>query len=108
MAVHTPRRLLAGGLIAGALLASGAGFAAAAPGDGAKSGHLVLTVAGEETVTLAPGQAKKRAVAECVEDGLAPVVFDVDSVRAVFPAPFEVCTGVTLTSQVAAEDDDEA
>jgi hypothetical protein len=104
MAVHTPRRLLAGGLIAVALLAGGAGIAAAAPGDGAKSGHLVLAVAGEETVTLAPGQAKKAAVAACGGD----VVVDIDAVRAAFPDPVEVCEGVTLASQVATEEDDAA
>jgi hypothetical protein len=92
-----------GGILAasavGAGLIFGVGTATAAP----KTGHLVLDNAGV-VQTLPPGQAKKQALAACGE--LAPTELDVDTVRAAFPGAFEVCPGVTLTSQVALEVDE--
>lgn len=91
-----------------------AGAAAAAPGGvpgppvdkGNKQGFLVLTV-GADAQKLAPGRAVKAAVAACDDLDLEPAVVTVDDVRAAFPEPVDVCDGVTLTSQVAADGDDE-
>lgn len=92
-------RLLAG---AAATVAAGSVLAAGpAAAQGAAKGHLVLTVDGAVVSTAAPGQALQLARAQCVgrAGGVAVTVADV---RAAFPAPFAVCNGVTLTSQVAA------
>lgn len=93
--------MLLGGAVAALALA--AGPAVAAPHGQAK-GHLLLDNNGVVTA-LAPGQAVKQANAAC--EGVAgAVVATVDAARAAFPEPFAVCTGVTLTSQVAAEADE--
>lgn len=70
-------------------------------GQGKAKGHLILTVKGVAT-SVAPGQAVKQADAACV-GGVDVVAASVDAARAAFPNPFQVCVGVTLTSQVAAE-----
>lgn len=102
-----PARLLVilGGLVAAAGLSAGA--ATAAP-KAVPPGHLILTVDGDVAATAGPGKALRLALAECVDrDG--DVAVTVADVRAAFPAAVEVCDGVTLTSQVGAdEDDDEA
>lgn len=68
------------------------------------NGFLILDVNGTVT-TVAPGQAVKRATAACVGEATF-VATSVDAVRAAFPVAVEVCDGVTLTSQVAADEDE--
>lgn len=101
-------RLLAGGaaiVAAGSVLA--AGPAAAAPKAGAAKGHLILTVDGKVVATAGPGKALRLALAECAtRDG--DVAVTVADVRAAFPNAVAVCNGVTLTSQVAADEDEAA
>ena len=80
--------------------------ASAAPGKGQAKGFLLLNVNGVVTA-LAPGQAVKQADAACV-GGVNVVAASVDGARAAFPAAFQVCTGVSLTSQVAADADEVA
>lgn len=101
-------RLARAAAAAAALAALGglgaAGTATAAP---VHKGFLVLSVttgAVTTTTQLPPGQAVQVATATCAGRG-TPVAapLTVDAVRLVFPAPFAACTGVTLTSQVAAE-----
>lgn len=84
------------GLLGGATVTA----ASAAPGNGAKKGHLVLTVDGALQV-LPPGKAVKAALAACEGDPTLVAVTSTDVVRAAFPLAFTVCDGVTLTSQVA-------
>jgi hypothetical protein len=83
--------------------------ATAAPGKGNANGHLIVTVNGVEVATAGPGKAFKLAAAECAELGLVadPAVV-VDTVRAGFPNPVEVCAGVTLTSKIPLEVDEAA
>lgn len=93
-------------IVAAAIAAAAAltiGGAAAAP-KGNANGHLILTVDNKVVATAGPGKALKLALAEC-EDRDGDVVVTVDDVRAAFPNPVAVCNGVTLTSQVAADED---
>jgi hypothetical protein len=98
-----PARLLI--VLAGLLATLGLAVlpAMAAPGKGAANGHLILTVDNVVVATAGPGKALKAALAEC-EDRAGDVVVVVDDVRAAFPNPVIVCNGVTLTSQVAADE----
>jgi len=85
-----------------AVLALAAAPASAAPGHGNAKGFLLLDNKGVVTA-VAPGQAVKQANSACI-GGANVVVATVDQVRAAFPAAFQVCTGVTLTSQVAGDE----
>jgi hypothetical protein len=97
------RALAAAGALAGLAGLGAAGTATAAP---VHKGFLVLSVTNGAVTTvtqLAPGQAVQVATTTCAGRG-TPVAapLTVDAVRAAFPAPVTACTGVTLTSQVAA------
>jgi uncharacterized protein YcfJ len=74
---------------------AGAGLANA----GEAKGHLLVSVDGAAAVATPPGQVRKVVAAECP----AGTVFSIDAIRAAFPAPVTVCTGVVVTSQVPAE-----
>jgi len=93
--------IILGGAVAVLVLAAGPATAA---GHGQAKGHLVLDVKGVVS-TVAPGQAVKQAAAACVGAADA-VVVNVDDVRVAFPNAVQVCGGVTLSSQVAAEADE--
>jgi hypothetical protein len=96
---------------AGTAIVGAAGPATAAPNAHAAAAHaahapkgfLLLTNGAAAPTLLPPGQAVQVATAACVARGATPAVTTVDAVRAAFPAPFVVCPGVTLTSQVAAD-----
>jgi hypothetical protein len=105
MRSRTARLLMVLAAAAG-VAALAVGPAAAAPKAGAANGHLILTV-DDVAATAGPGKALKLALAECA-DRAGDVVVTVDDVRAAFPAAVAVCDGVTLTSQVAADDDEAA
>ena len=93
--------LAAAGLLAAALVGVGSAGAVASaepdPSAGHALGFLLVTEKGEPAVALPPGQAKRVVTAAC------GVALDVDAVRAAFPAAVEVCPGVAVASQVAAE-----
>jgi hypothetical protein len=93
------RALAAAGALAGLAGLGAAGSAAAAP---VHKGFLILSVDGVAT-QLPPGQAVQVVTTTCANRG-TPVAapLTVDAVRAAFPGPVTACTGVTLTSQVAA------
>lgn len=87
---------------AGPAVAAPNGHALAAHAAHAPKGFLLLTV--DDVVTaLPPGKAVPAALAACAARSATPAATTVDAVRAAFPAPFVVCPGVTLTSQVAAD-----
>lgn len=71
------------------------------------NGFLILTAADVDTF-LAPGKAVKAALVACDLNDETPVAVTVQDVREAFPEPFEVCPSVTLTSQVAADEDEVA
>jgi len=81
----------------GLLIAAFAGAGLANAGEA--KGHLLVSVDGAAAVATPPGQVRKVVAAECP----AGTVFSVDAIRAAFPAPVTVCTGVVVTSQVPAE-----
>jgi uncharacterized protein YcfJ len=74
---------------------AGAGLANA----GEAKGHLLVSVGAATAVATPPGQVRKVVAAECP----AGTVFSIDAIRAAFPTPVTVCTGVVVTSQVPAE-----
>ena len=110
--VPTSTPVRAGRLVTGAVIVTAGvgllvgGTAGAAPKEGRAAGHLVLTV-GEDVILAGPGKALRLAVAECEDLGQdVDETVTVDTVRAAFPNPVEVCDGVTLASQVAADEDE--
>jgi hypothetical protein len=92
-----------------AVTAAGAAPKGGAP-KGNANGHLILTVGGDVVLTAGPGKAIKAALAACATAGSDVLVADLDAddVRAVFPAPLEVCEGVTLTSKIPLDVDEAA
>jgi hypothetical protein len=113
------RNLMLGAATATAIAGLAAAPAVAAPHVHAHigKGFLSLTVAPAAAVFLPPGQAVHAAQAACANVVAHPPLvaapvgtvlvqpgdLTVDAVRGAFPTPVAVCTGVTLTSQVATE-----
>jgi hypothetical protein len=101
----TPVRLMI--VFAGLLATLGLAVLPAAAAPGKANGHLIVTVGGVEVATAGPGKALRLAADECADLGLVadPAVV-IDTVRAAFPNPVEVCAGVALTSKIPLEVDE--
>lgn len=111
------RNLVLGAAAATAIAGLTVAPAVAAPHAHIGKGFLSLTVAPAAAVFLPPGQAVKGARTACADVAAHPPLvvapagtvlvqpgdLTVDAVRGAFPTPVAVCTGVTLTSQVATE-----